>query len=49
MDANQMIEGAFQELEQGLEHALEGLTPEELTWRPNEEANSINFLFWHIS
>ena len=49
MDANQMVEGAFQELEQGLECALEGLTPEELTWRPNEGANSINFLFWHIS
>lgn len=48
MDANQMVEETFQELEKELEHALEGLTPEELTWRPSEEANSISFLLWHL-
>ncbi|MFQ5933342.1 MAG: DinB family protein [Dehalococcoidia bacterium] len=49
MDAGQLITGALTELEQDLERSLTGLTPQELTWRPNNEANSICFTFWHLS
>jgi len=49
MDAKQMTEETFLELDQDLEHALDGLTPQELTWRPSSEANAIGFSFWHLS
>ena len=49
MDATQMIEETFLELEHELERALDALTPNELAWRPNTEANGIGFTFWHVS
>ncbi len=49
MEVGQMVEQTFLELEQDLERALDGLTSQELTWRPNSEANSISFTFWHLS
>ena len=27
--------------------AIDGLTPDELAWRPDAESNSIGFLVWH--
>ena len=49
MDATHMISDAFQELERDLERALDGLTPEELTWRPENWANPIGFTLWHVT
>ena len=48
MHISRIVEEAFQELEEELEHMLEGLTSEELVWRPDEDANSICFLAWHL-
>ena len=49
MDVKQLIEKALLELEQELEHALDGLSTQELVWRPSTEANAIGFIFWHVS
>jgi uncharacterized damage-inducible protein DinB len=49
MEVKQLVEETFEEIERDLERALEGLTSEELTWRPNAEANPIGFTFWHVS
>ena len=32
---------------QSLLRSVEGLTPEELSWRPDPQCNSIGFLVWH--
>lgn len=48
MELSNMVEEAFEELEKELSHMLEDLTQDELLWRPNEDANSISFLMWHI-
>ena len=48
MESTQMVEETFQELERELTHQLGDLTRDELVWSPNEESNSICFLFWHI-
>ena len=29
--------------------AIEGLSPEELAWRPNPESNSIAYIVWHVT
>jgi len=34
-------------MQQALTTAVDGLTHEELKWRPGPEANSIGFIFWH--
>ncbi len=48
MHISRIVEEAFQELEAELAHMLEGLSPEDLDWRPDQDANSISFLMWHI-
>ena len=48
MHISRIVEEAFNELEEELDHMLEGLSPEELAWRPDEDANSICFLTWHL-
>lgn len=47
MEAKQMVEETLRELEEEIGRAMEGLTSEELAWRPSEQANSIGFIFWH--
>ena len=49
MNAGQLIEETFLEIDQYFEKALDGLTPQELAWRPSPEANSIGFTYWHTA
>ena len=49
MDAKRLLEDTFLEMEQDMERALDGLTPEELSWRPATGANSIGFTLWHLT
>lgn len=48
MDITRLVEESFEELEEELAHMLGDLTREEQLWRPDEDANSICFLAWHL-
>ena len=48
MDVKQLVTETLQEIDKDLEAALEGLTTEEMDWRPGDEANSIGFTLWHL-
>ena len=48
MEISRIVKEAFEELEAELAHMLEGLSPEDLDWKPDQDANSISFLMWHI-
>lgn len=47
MDAAQFTLGILSNLEETLTRALDGLTPEELSYQPDKESNSIGFILWH--
>ena len=49
MDVKQLVEETLLETDRDLQRALEGLTPQELVWRPSDEANSIGFNLWHMT
>jgi len=49
MDVLEMTQATFQELEEELETGLEGLSAQELAWRPSEGANAIGFTLWHVT
>ena len=49
MQLKDFAEQTFEEIGVRLNRALEGLTFEELNWRPRPEANSIAFIVWHVS
>ena len=49
MELKDFVEQALDEADTLLSRALDGLTVEELAWRPSREANSIGFLLWHSS
>ena len=48
MDVMQLVAETLQEIDSDLETALDGLTTEEVEWRPSDEANSIGFTLWHL-
>ena len=39
----------FERMQQAIDMALEGLTTDELKWKPGPEANPIGFILWHQS
>lgn len=39
----------FQRIEEGVAEVLDGLAPEDLRWRPGQQANPIGWLLWHLS
>lgn len=43
------IEQTLDECKRRLYRTLQGLTAEELHWRPGAEANSISFMVWHVA
>lgn len=49
MTLNEFIESAFEKEHQYLTDALADLTPEEAAWRAGPEANSINWILWHMT
>jgi uncharacterized damage-inducible protein DinB len=46
---NEFVIDNLERIRQALTAALDSLTYEELTWQPDDEANSIGFLLWHIT
>jgi hypothetical protein len=43
------IEQTLEDFRGRVHRALRGLTPEELAWSPDTEANSIGFIVWHVA
>lgn len=49
MTAAHLLADAFARIRQIIHRAVEGLTPEELSARVDDEANSIAWLVWHLT
>ncbi len=49
MELKDFIERALDALQRRYYSALDGLTAVELAWQPGPNANSIGFIFWHIT
>jgi uncharacterized damage-inducible protein DinB len=43
------IQSGLEEYLQGLQRALEGLTPTEVRWQPTLHTNHIAWLVWHMA
>ncbi len=48
MDAKELLLSSMNDSQEHLGKALDGLTQEEIAWRPGEECNCIAFILWHI-
>ncbi|MFB3118990.1 MAG: DinB family protein [Stenotrophomonas maltophilia] len=48
MTLNEFIEDAFDKEHGFLMDAVRDLTPEELAWRPGQEANPMGWILWHM-
>ena len=48
MELNEFIADALEKEQELLAEALDGLTPEELTWRAGPEANPVGWILWHM-
>ncbi|MGW7073666.1 mycothiol transferase [Streptomyces sp. NPDC054855] len=49
MNTAEMLTEAFNRVQEAVHAAIEGLSPEELAFRPDDEANSIVWLVWHLT
>ena len=49
MDVAEVLTEAFDRLPDLVREAVDGLTPEQLTWRPAPGANSVGWLVWHLT
>jgi hypothetical protein len=49
MSSNELLVDAFERVRDAVHPAVSGLTIEELTYRPDGEANSIAWLIWHLT
>ncbi|MGH9078990.1 MAG: DinB family protein, partial [Acidimicrobiales bacterium] len=49
MTSAEMLEDAFQRIRDAVHPAVNGLSPEELSFRPDSESNSIAWLVWHLT
>jgi hypothetical protein len=49
MECRELILDGLARTEEGLRRTLEGLSAEQLAWRPTEQANSIGWLVWHLT
>ena len=49
MEPKELLVDGYSRIPQILGMALDGLTAEQLAYRPNEEANSIAWLAWHLT
>ena len=47
MKTNDFILNTLEQVQNAVTTAVKGLSHEELTWRPGDEANSIGFILWH--
>lgn len=49
MLTNDLVADAFGRVRKNVLETIKNLGPEELAWRPKEEANSIAWLVWHLT
>ena len=49
MDFRDVVRSGLDEYLEGLEQALDGLTPVELAWQPSPSSNSITWQVWHMA
>ena len=49
MDAKQMVITSLKQTQGYLNRSLEGLTQEDIAWKPGEHCNSIAFILWHAT
>jgi hypothetical protein len=49
MDLSAVLIDAFDRVRQGVEEVLDGLPDDALTFRPDDEANTIAWLVWHLA
>jgi len=49
MQVNDFILETLNQVQAALTTAVDSLTPAEIKWRPNPEANSIGFMLWHLA
>lgn len=49
MDAIGLLRDAFERVTGSVHAAVEGLSAEDLVWRPDPEANTIGWLVWHLT
>ena len=49
MDFRDVVRSGLDEYLEGLEQALDGLTPVELAWRPSPSSNNIRWQVWHMA
>ncbi|UQX86837.1 DinB family protein [Jatrophihabitans telluris] len=49
MNPSELLAEAFARIAPLAEHAVSGLAPEQLSWQPSPEANSIGWLVWHLA
>ena len=49
MDAIGILQDAFERVTGSVHAAVDGLTADELTWRPDPAANTIGWLVWHLT
>ena len=49
MGSNELLMDAFERVRDGVHPAANGLTAEELAFRPDAESNSIAWLVWHLT
>lgn len=49
MTTAELLEDAFERVRDAVNPAVNGLTPEELAFRPDDESNSIAWLVWHLT
>jgi uncharacterized damage-inducible protein DinB len=49
MRSNDLLLDAYGRIQEGLRPAVEGLSPEQLEYRPTPVANSIAWLAWHLA
>src|SRR5919201_1133783 len=49
MDCKDLVIDALERVEEDMRQTLQGLSAEQLAWRPAEHANSIAWLAWHLT
>lgn len=49
MDVAAVLQDAYGRVGGSIHAAVGGLTPDQLTWRPDPDANPIGWLVWHLS
>ncbi|MEE8465565.1 MAG: DinB family protein, partial [Dehalococcoidia bacterium] len=47
MELKVFIQGCFQQHYNAMMRTVDGLSPAEMAWTPNEQCSSIAFLVWH--